>query len=191
MDGTLREGMRKALVFFASLVLADQMIKLLISQSAMRARFAIIPNFLHFFPVQNRNLNWIASIADYRTTTAQMVFIQIAAAVIVALVYEYCIFLSGGRLPHLDRFLIFFESGIFCSFLDVILWGGSLDFIALLNWFVFDIKDVYISVGVVSLLLFSINYLRKYYRLDKEEQKRLKRQRCFSQWIKSFSHTAK
>jgi signal peptidase II len=184
-------GTRNELTLFVSLFVTDQAVKLLIAGRFLNARFVIIPNFLHFLPVQNRNLNWIASIADYRTTTVQMVFIQIAAAVIVVLVYEYCIFLSGGRQPHLDRFLIFFESGIFCSFLDVVFWGGSLDFIALLNWFVFDIKDVYISVGVVSLLLFSVNYLQKYYRLDKKEQKRLKRQCCFSQWIKSLCHAAK
>ena len=93
--------------------------------------------------------------------------------------------------PHLSHFLIFFESGIFCSFLDVIFWGGSLDFIALLNWSVFDLKDVFLSVSIVFLLLFCMDYLRKYYRLGEEERTLLKKQHHFSRWIKSLRRTVK
>lgn len=186
MDETRHKSTKKGPALFFSLVLADQTAKLLISQLAMRDRFSIIPGFLHFHPVQNRNLSWIASIADYNTPVAQMIVIQIAAAVVTAIVYGYCVFLSEEKQPHLSRFLLFFESGILCSFLDVVFWGGSLDFIALLNWFVFDVKDVYLSLGVISLLLFCMDDLQKYYRLNKEERNRLKKQRGFFQWIKEL-----
>ena len=182
---------KKSLALWVSLVVIDQAVKLLIACRFPAARFAIIPGFLRFSPVQNRDLSWYASLADYQMSTAQMVFMQIAAAVLAALVYIYFTFLWGKRQTHLSHFLIFFESGIFCSFLDVIFWGGSLDFIALLNWFVFDLKDVCLSVSIVFLLLFCMDYLRKYYRLGEEERKQLKRQHSFSQWIKSFRRTVK
>jgi len=39
----------------------------------------------------------------------------------------------------------FVIAGIICSFIDVVFWGGSLDFIGLFDWFIFDMKDVWLN----------------------------------------------
>ena len=44
----------------------------------------------------------------------------------------------------------FVIAGIICSFIDVVFWGGSLDFIGLFDWFIFDMKDVWLNAGLIG-----------------------------------------
>ena len=48
-------------------------------------------------------------------------------------------------------------AGSVCGLLDRTLWGGSLDFLQVAGWFVFDVKDCYL---VASLGMFVVLALR-------------------------------
>lgn len=177
----------KRIIIGAGLISADQLLKLWIFRFFRNSNVVLIPQVLRFHPVQNKNLNWIASVADYKTTVIQMAVLQAAAVILALLAYRYLAYCSGGRWERLlsKLFILFFVAGICGSTLDVMLWGGSLDFIRLFNWFTFDVKDIYLSASVLFLILYSLAYLKRYYRLDSQQRKQLKNLQRIRQWIKA------
>lgn len=176
--------MRKTLHLSVLLILIDQSIKLFISNFLRKAYFPIISGILYFHPVQNKNLCWYASIFNYHLSIVQMVMLQVLALFLAVLLARYCIFIFSEKRGYIDKCITFFTAGLICSFLDVIFWGGSLDFMDLSNYFIFDIKDIYLSIGEVFLVLFIIKYLQMYYSLGKEARKEQKKREKFLLWIK-------
>jgi len=56
----------------------------------------------------------------------------------------------------IDISLIFMMAAILCAFIGNIIWKkGTLDYIYLNPFFVFDLKDVYIDFGVLIFLLYA------------------------------------
>jgi signal peptidase II len=52
----------------------------------------------------------------------------------------------------------FILAGAVCSVIDKIFWGGSLDFIGLFSWFIFDTKDLFITIGVTIFAVYTLAY---------------------------------
>lgn len=52
---------------------------------------------------------------------------------------------------------VFIYAAAICSLIDKVFWRGSLDFISFKNYFIFDLKDIYIrvfqAVAIVSIIL--------------------------------------
>lgn len=162
--------LKKPLFFTAALIALDQAVKLLISKSALNASMVLIPGTLLFKPTQNTHLNWIASMAGYKTPVWMMITLQIVVLVLVTLLFRYLTYRSGSRQPLLLAFFTFVAAGIGCSFIDVVFWGGSLDFLGLFSWFVFDTKDIYLNTSSVFLVLWVIkNEKGKEHRLRSSE----------------------
>jgi signal peptidase II len=110
-----------------------------------------------------------------------MIAAQIFSLAIAFLYYRYLSYLWAQGRKFLNGMVVFLTAGIMCSFVDVVFWGGSLDFLRLFDWFTFDLKDVYLNVGVISALIFCVNYyLKKYSKLSKEER----RQTSILLWIR-------
>jgi signal peptidase II len=147
---------KRGLTLSLALIALDQAVKLIISHFAMNATISLIPGVLTFHPTQNLNLNWLASMAGYQTPVWLMVVVQVLVLVIITLASRFITYESGSRQPWLNVFTIFITAGIGCSFIDVVFWGGSLDFAGLFNWFVFDIKDLYLNTACVFLVLWVI-----------------------------------
>ncbi len=142
--------------FIAGLFIAfDQIIKIFIKFYAMNSYIVLIPDVIRFQPVQNTNLNWVASMIGITMPVIFMVFFQSIAMIICILFYKFEIYKI--KVPHiwLTLSFCFMFSGIVCSFIDVVFWGGSIDFIGLFDWFTFDTKDVYLNAGWISMILFS------------------------------------
>lgn len=172
---------KKTLTFISGLIAIDQIIKLIIANHFIKVDLELLPNILSFRPVQNRNLSWIASILEYKAPVLLMIANQVVALIIFYLSYRYLSYLWIQGKKFLKVMIIFLISGTGCSFIDVVFWGGSIDFIRLFDWFTFDIKDVYLDIGIAFLLLFIVNYYVKvYHKMDKEERK----QTGISIWLK-------
>lgn len=135
--------------------------------------------------MQNKNLNWIASMANYHTPVILMVVIQVIALALLAVIYRYLVFAEGKGYFSLKLFLAFFVSGILCSMSDVVFWGGSLDFIRLFNWFIFDTKDIFLSTGVIFICIYFAIITWKQSKLSKEEREQLKQKQSVRHWLKS------
>jgi signal peptidase II len=169
------------LLLLFGLIAMDQSIKLLIANYFINDITVLLPNILFFRPVQNTHLNWIASIFEYKAPALLMIMIQIFALIIIMILYRYLSYLWMKGKKLLNGMMLFFVSGIVCSFIDVVFWGGSLDFLRLFNWFTFDLKDVYLNIGIIFLLIYTANYYFKvYFKMSRAERK----QTGFWIWIK-------
>lgn len=172
--------MKRAVCLSAALLALDQAIKLIISHFIFNTSFVIVPGILSFQPVLNTNLTWIASMANYQTPVVLMVVLQVFFLAASVLVYRYLIYLLDTKRSIVNGFFAFVSAGICGSFIDVVFWSGSLDFVRLFDWFTFDFKDVYLSVCIVFLFVYLIGYQKAYHRLSKENRK----QKGFLRWIK-------
>lgn len=145
--------MRKQWIITGLLIALDQLIKVIIANFAMDKFIVFIPGVLRFEPFQNTNLNWLASMADVVMPIFLMVILQIAAATGFLLFYRYEKYKSIKSNLWLNMGLCMILAGIGCSFIDVVFWGGSLDYIGFFHWFIFDMKDVFLNAGWISILL--------------------------------------
>lgn len=174
--------MKKNFAFSLILVVIDQVAKLIIWHNYSNVDVVLLTDILFFRPVQNTNLSWVFSMLNYKSPVLLMVAIQVLALIIVFLLYRYFSYLWTQGQKLLNRMLIFFVAGIICSFIDVVFWGGSLDFIRLFDWFTFDFKDVYFKIGIAFLLFYTIDYYTKsYYKMSKKERQ----QTSIWIWIKN------
>jgi signal peptidase II len=55
---------------------------------------------------------------------------------------------------------VFLYSGLICALIDIIFWGGSLDYIWLKAYFTFDLKDSYINTFEILMAIAIIKYHR-------------------------------
>lgn len=53
---------------------------------------------------------------------------------------------------------IFGMAGAFCSLIDKIFWGGSLDFLQIGQLFICDLKDCYLTVTECYILVIGIRH---------------------------------
>ena len=116
------------------------------------------------------------------------VVINVALILIMLVYYRYLKFTTFNwekfnRLPSIS--LIFMLAGAFCKLIDDIFWGGSLDYIQLFNWFIFDLKDVYLTtIAMPIIVFFIIAYEIHLHKLPKEERKEMERKQEFWCWVK-------
>ncbi len=52
-------------------------------------------------------------------------------------------------------------AGTICSLIDKIFWGGSLDFLSIPGFFIFDLKDCYLTVGEILFVSIGLKYNRQ------------------------------
>ncbi len=146
---------KKTWILIALLVAADQCVKLYINANFTGAFLPIAPPVLFFKPIFNTNYSWFASMLDLSASKWLHAAIVGFLLVIITLFYRYLNLRMGSRTAVNSLFAFLF-SGALCSFLDKVLWNGSLDFIMLSSLFTFDAKDVYISVFIGLVLLFLV-----------------------------------
>ncbi|GGH09416.1 signal peptidase II [Paenibacillus segetis] len=158
--------MKKQWLIAGLLIALDQLVKIFIWNFALEKRLIFIPNVMRFEPFQNTNLNWFASMANIVMPIFFMVVFQLSAAIAVTLFYRYQRYTSEKTNLWLSLGFCMALAGIGCSFLDVVLWGGSLDYIGLFDWYIFDMKDVFLNAGWISILIW---FNSKAYKSRKNE----------------------
>lgn len=163
--------MKKRWLITGLFVALDQTVKIYIWNFAMAARIALIPNILRFEPYQNINLNWLASMADIIMPVFLMVILQFTVAVGITLFYLYQKNACISENPWLNLGYSMALAGVGCSFIDVVFWGGSLDYIGLFNWFIFDMKDVFLHIGWISIIFW---FMSQEYKSGKSKLKPFK-----------------
>lgn len=143
-----------ALVF----IMMDQAIKIYIYRNLMHKEYDILSNFVAFKPYINIKYSWFNSISNFN--------IGLLPHIIVGLLILLGTFLAYGFVkkkytmyPFTSCLFAFLFAGAFCSLIDKIAWGGSLDYIHLKGFFIFDLKDVYLSAFEVMIVIaVIINY---------------------------------
>lgn len=120
--------------------------------------FDIITNFLKFRPIQNEKYtfggNYIGFLSNFWIAIILNIF------VILIFISGYMFYLH--KYKRVDFWakstMISGLAGSFCSLIDKVFWGGSLDFIQIPQLFTFDLKDCYVTFVVVLILVIGLKY---------------------------------
>lgn len=165
--------MKKLLRNILILTSIDQIIKIIVTKYFIGRELVLIPNFLYFEPVQNTYLNWIASMNKYETKVSTIIIIGLSMLVFAILIHRYLLYLRSiarleTKLVNTYGTIVF--SGIICALIDTIFWGGSWDYIGIKGFFIFDLKDIYLTMSYLLVILFVIKYYNVIRRIEKSER---------------------
>lgn len=137
-------------IFF--LIGTEQFIKIVIYNNFFDKRFAILPPILYFEPIFNRHYSWFNSMMQIENAKWIHIIAVLALIIFIYLFYQY-LYKEFGKSRIINVMFAFLFSGAFCSLIDKIFWDGSLDYILVKGFFTFDLKDVYLNVFNVLLIL--------------------------------------
>jgi signal peptidase II len=134
------------------LIMLDQVIKLIINQFFYMTNFNIIGEFVQFKPYLNDQYSWINSLFNLGINRILHTLVVILMIVLISVLFKF-IKTTYTKSSALDYLFLFVISGAVCSLIDKLFWGGSLDYIMLKGLFIFDLKDVYISMFEILLVI--------------------------------------
>ena len=139
-------------IIFTFAMLLDQGIKIIIKQNFFNNYFDIIPNFLSFNPIINREGSWLNARFNFNVSFSILIVINVIALLIFLEVYRYLLS-NGHKNFWTDMAFVFITAGALCSLIDKVFYGGSLDFIGISDLFIADIKDIYINLGLLFFIM--------------------------------------
>ncbi len=148
----------KILLLVLLLVLIDQSIKILISSYWMDREINILGNILGFKPYINVEYSWINAISNMGVGLLVHVIVNVVLLLVFSIIFDF-IQERGITNTYVNCIFAFVLAGGSCSLIDKVAWGGSLDYVLLKGFFIFDLKDVYLSVFEIMIILaLIINY---------------------------------
>ncbi|BDB00903.1 signal peptidase II [Clostridium botulinum] len=140
------------------LVLIDQSIKIYIHNNFMDKKFYILGSIFGFKPIINTKYSYFNSFSNMGISLLTHIVLNIVILLFFIAIFN---FIKERYTAHKIVYCLFILvcAAAICSLIDKVFWGGSLDFISFKNFFVFDLKDVYISVfEIVAMLCVILNY---------------------------------
>lgn len=157
-------GFKKNNVFriFIVLMIIEQGIKIVIKKYFFNYYLELIPGFLSFDPIINSDGSWLNARFGAGVGFNTLIILNIISLFLFYAIYRF--YLSrNNKTFWVDTSFLFILSGAFCSLIDKVFYGGSLDYIGISNLFIADLKDIYINIGLFSLiiLLYKIDYFKE------------------------------
>lgn len=147
----------------------DQLIKIYIYLNLMDVNTVFIEGFLEFSPIFNRNYSWLDSVFQWGFSRGYHIITALIFLAGLILIYD---FLITKKTRHMDKVIclafIFGIAGSSCSLIDRLVWNGSLDYIYLVDYFTFDLKDVYLTIFEVLIILSAILKFKEYKDVDEK-----------------------
>lgn len=134
------------------LITIEQLIKIIINNNFLQKRVPILPPFLYFEPMFNRSYSWFNSMFQLGVSKWIHIFIVVIMSILIYLFYGYLNKVLGNN-KIINILFAFIFSGAMCSLIDKVFWNGSLDYILVNGFFTFDLKDVYINIFIILLML--------------------------------------
>lgn len=149
------------------MVLIEQGIKLVV-RNYKGVETPIINNFIYFRPKQNVHYSWLNSMVEIQNTRFFHIALTTVLLIFTFFVFRYFAYKYGPRIYSglLEVFLI---SGMVCSLIDRVFWNGSLDYILLKGFFIFDLKDVYLSTFQVLFVFFVVKNWNAISKMSEKE----------------------
>jgi len=134
----------RAIVVMAIVLVADRITKHLVKTHIAPGRSKHVFSWLHLVQVQNNGVAF-----GFLSGGGALVVIVTAAVAIALLVF----FLRGPDRPWLWLSTGLLVGGAVGNLLDRLLNGSVTDFIKLPHWPAFNVSDIAITIGVISLVL--------------------------------------
>ncbi|HHY09285.1 MAG TPA: signal peptidase II [Firmicutes bacterium] len=144
--------MRKPQVFLTGLLIfLDQSIKIYISKYLMGAELELIGGRIFFSPRLNTGYSWLDS--RFNLGIKKSIYIIVTLAITVVFIFLFR-FVKTAYIDQgwLDSLFSFYLAGAVCSISDRLFWGGCLDYIQLKGFFVFDLKDLYVTIFQTAVI---------------------------------------
>lgn len=144
-DLSLNSKVKKTYAFAFVLIFIEQFIKVIINKNYFDSVFDILPPYLYFDPMFNRDYSWFNSMFKWGVGKYSHIILVVVILAVVVLFYT---FLNKQYGSHrlINIMYAFILAGAVCSLIDKVYWDGSLDYIRVNGYFTFDLKDVYINV---------------------------------------------
>ncbi|MEG2511480.1 signal peptidase II [Clostridium sp.] len=139
-------------IIFLILMLLDQGIKLIIKLFFFKDYADIFNGFLSFNPIINTDGSWLNARFGAAVSFPALILLNVFALILFVELYRYSRF-KGHKDIFGDLSFLFIICGALCSLIDKVFYGGSLDFIGISTLFVADIKDIYINLGILFLIV--------------------------------------
>lgn len=133
------------------LIALDQIIKIIV-KNYYGVNVPIIKSLIYFKPTLNEDYSWINSIFNFGWSKLFHIVYILIGLFIFYYAFKY-IYFKVGKKSELEALEVFLFSGALCSLIDKIFWNGSLDYIFLKGFFVFDLKDCYITAFEVLVII--------------------------------------
>lgn len=90
--------------------------------------------------------------------------------IIVSLCVVYKLITTLYRKTHyIDGIFLLAFAGSICSLIDKLFWGGSLDYILFKGLFIFDLKDIYLTIIELVLIISLITNYKKIRAIDEKK----------------------
>ena len=141
----------KTLFMVSLLVSIDQFIKIIILNNFMNEKVYFIDKMIGFEPIINTKYSYINSLGNLGIGLTAHIITVLTVLLISIIIYIF-IYETYNRNAFIECIFIFLFSGSFCSLIDKIIWGGSLDYILIEGFFTFDLKDVYLSIFLMLII---------------------------------------
>lgn len=156
----------KILMIFL-LVIIDQLIKLIV-KGYYGVKAPIVGNIISFKPTHNKKLSWFNSLFNIEPNK---ILQAILTVIVILLIYSSYRFyyenkVQGTLSKVLEMLLL---AGSICSLMDKVFWNGSLDYIMLRGFFIFDLKDVYLTIFEVGMIIFVLKNWSKICKINEKQ----------------------
>ena len=149
----MKKYFSKTISIISALILTDQFIKLVIWVFFFNVRFSIIPGVISFYPVINTFLSWFAFYLPFTVNPFFLYLSNIATFIFILYLYNRHKQQTTEVKTCVKIVYMLAVAGCICSFVDKIFYGGSIDYIYLESFFVLDLKDLYIIIAEIGVLL--------------------------------------
>lgn len=149
----------KDFIIVSLLVVLDQIIKVYIYLNHLDKNVDIIKNILAFYPKFNKDYSWVNSLFQFGIGLVPHIIFSCLVLLAVMLFYDFLKTKKKmDKMMHAAFLLII--SGAVCSLTDKVVWGGSLDYMYLKGFFIFDLKDVYVGAFEVLIIITAVRKLK-------------------------------
>ena len=151
---------RNITMWILILIIIDQSIKILIHNFYGEIHFDIIPSLIEFKPTFNVKHSWVNALLNkslgVNIGLIPHVILYLMIGIIIPMVFSYLRNKISNDKKIADVATLFMVAAIVCALLGNIVWTkGTLDYIYLKPLFVFDLKDVYIDIAIVTFLIYA------------------------------------
>ena len=151
---------KNILLWIGGLTALDQLLKFIIDSKYLGANFEIVPNLFEFRPKYNFNYTYINDVFDLGMTFWLAIAQVLILSIVVFIIYK-ALRRSSTHKKLIDTGIIFLYSALLSALISYIFLGGVLDYIYLKPLFIFDLKDLYLCVGVTLILVARIKDIRQ------------------------------
>lgn len=152
----MRKYVHRNLFLIITYVMIDQLIKIIINKMDMN--FYDLTDVIALRPVLNDKYSYVNNVFNINIGI-ELHIILITLALTIIIIFQKYILSVNSRLNALIAGFNLLIAGCVCSLIDKFFWSGSLDYIWLKGFFIFDLKDLYISIAEIIIITWIIiNY---------------------------------